>query len=93
MEKVFPQQLKLFKNQWVLVLSGKAGCGKDHLAKYFSLKLKDGTVKGFRIGDVCKKLYAKANGLDANRLINDRPFKELHRKGLTEFHDKAVQED
>lgn len=75
----------------VILLSGKRFVGKDAV-KEILLKLSDNSV-GLSLADECKRMYAEANNLDSNRLINDRKYKEIYRNGLTKFYKQSLIEN
>ncbi len=73
--------------EWVLLLSGKRGAGKDYLAEALHGVLGE-RVRLIRIGAVTKAMYADRAGVSLERLLRDRAFKEQHRAGLTALYDE-----
>ena len=83
----------------VIVFCGRRSVGKDWLAEITKAVLEemmtisqgDNDAVGIaRISDSTKREYAasyQSGGVDANKLINDRQYKELHRKALTDFYN------
>lgn len=73
-------------------LSGKRGAGKDTFAKI----LKSSSDKVFEIKSLAesfKRLFAQHAGLDFERLMNDRDFKEQHRVQMNKFFEEANKAD
>ena len=75
----------------VLVLvSGKRAVGKDFISDLLKSlmveKKKELRVIRVALGNINKKLYAKSIGIDYDRLLNDRVFKESHRIAMVAHH-------
>jgi phosphomevalonate kinase len=90
----------LSKTQLLLLVSGKMGSGKDFICNKLFETLSSRTttdsavqIKLFRIGNVTKCLYGKKFNVSVDRLINDREFKETHRRGLTDLYEELRSQD
>ena len=82
---------------YFIALSGKRFSGKDYfsalLQKELSLLLPKADVRLVRQADELKKSFANINGLDVERLISDRVYKELHREEMTKFYTNSLEKD
>ncbi|KAF5595128.1 phosphoribosyl transferase domain protein [Fusarium subglutinans] len=79
----------------VILVTGEHGAGKDFCADIWSTVFK---VHGYSsrvvsISEETKRKYAAATGADPDRLINDRPYKEQHRKAIYDFFKKKLMAD
>lgn len=87
--KKTPAQAKL-----ILLVTGESCAGKDHCADLWRSAFSADTYKDLRaqtvsISDDVKHEYASATGVDLERLLHDRTFKEQHRPALSKyFHEK-----
>jgi adenine phosphoribosyltransferase/phosphomevalonate kinase len=85
----------------VVIFCGRRCVGKDWLAnialKCLNRLIDDETgtqVAMARISDETKRAFAEENlGVDANKLIYDRSYKEKYRKPLTAFYNKMKVRD
>lgn len=78
----------------IVLVTGLHGAGKDHCAglwvSAFTGRADGNNNKGISaravsISDATKREYAAATGADADRLLEDRAYKEEHRPALTAF--------
>ena len=82
----------------ILVITGESGVGKDYCATNVWAPMFNTCAPGFpntrviSISDAIKREYAAATGLDFNRLLQDRAYKEQHRKALTAFFQDQLQQ-
>ncbi|CCT74494.1 related to adenine phosphoribosyltransferase [Fusarium fujikuroi IMI 58289] len=60
----------------VILVTGEHGAGKDYCAG---------------ICEVTKRKYVAAKGFDLVRLLNDRPYKEQHRKSPNDFYKSQLE--
>ena len=76
-------------------MSGKRYAGKDTVANFMkrSFESRGRRCKLLSIADSCKIDFAKLNGLDADKMINDREYKELHRNDLTDYYRSVIETD
>ncbi|KAF4958337.1 hypothetical protein FGADI_2503 [Fusarium gaditjirri] len=79
----------------VVLVTVEHGAGKDYCAAIWSAVLK---VHGYSsrvvsIREVTKKKYAAATGADPDRPINDRLYKEHHRKSMNDFYKNQLKVD
>ena len=79
----------------IVLISGKRAVGKDFIANVINSALIDHgfTVHRTALGNINKKLYAESAGIDVNRLMNDREFKESHRVAMVQHHTNRNQVD
>jgi len=79
----------------LLLMSGKRACGKDFVASILVEELEAAGVSVHRValGSVNKRAYAERMGIDAQRLMNDRAFKEEHRIAMVQHHTDRNAED
>jgi phosphomevalonate kinase len=85
----------------VVIFCGRRFAGKDWLAAIvrdtLGALLRDASgenVSVASISDSTKYAYAKETpGIEADRLIQDRAYKERHREGLTAFYERKKSQD
>jgi hypothetical protein len=74
--------------QVIFLVTGESCAGKDYCADVWASKLSafDPNVHTVRVASISEAIrieYAKATGLDMERLLCDRGYKEQHRQALT----------
>lgn len=79
----------------LVLLSGKRASGKDYVANLLDKAFSE---RGFKVcrtalGNINKQVYANLVGIDVERLLNDRAFKEEHRVAIVEHHTKRNSDD
>lgn len=71
-----------------IVISGKRGVGKDRFARELLQVLPNAVIQS--LANTFKRIFAREQGLDADRLISDRAYKEQHRAAMNasfeQFH-------
>lgn len=79
----------------LILFSGKRAVGKDHIANLLNDTLSKQGLKVCRtaLGNVNKQAYAQKVGIDVNRLMTDRAFKEEHRVAMINHHTQRNAED
>ncbi|KAF5624528.1 phosphoribosyl transferase domain protein [Fusarium sp. NRRL 52700] len=77
----------------VVLVTGEHGAGKDYCADVWStvFKVYGHSSRVVSISEVTKRKYAAATGADSDRLINDRLYKEQHRKSISEFYKSQLK--
>lgn len=87
--------MSMMKRLHVFLLSGKRYAGKDTVANFMkrSFESRGRRCELLSIADSCKIDFAKLNGLDADKMINDREYKELHRNDLTDYYRSVIEHD
>lgn len=90
----------MFGSKVIIIISGKRYSGKDTVADIIMTYLNDwnfllefNSLFRIAIADTCKRNCGRDKGLDAERLINDREYKEIHRNTLTEYLYSEVKKD
>ncbi|KAL4885688.1 hypothetical protein BJY04DRAFT_231107 [Aspergillus karnatakaensis] len=80
----------------IILVTGESCAGKDYCANLWASAFiasgKDLTARVVSISDVTKREYAAATGVDVDRLLRDREYKEQHRSALTEFFQDQVRD-
>lgn len=74
-----------------LLISGKRCVGKDYLANF--LKMVNNDLEIMHLGYYPKLEISKIHNLYINRLLNDRKYKEIHRKDIIELANSKRHED
>ena len=79
----------------LILISGKRCSGKDYFTNKFLSKIKSDGHEGMRVAfaDGCKEGYALASGADAQRLMQDRDYKELHRDEMTKWYHETADKN
>jgi len=81
----------------LLSFSGKRAAGKDFVGGVARAELERGVTgcKTLRLAfsDQCKREFAMVRGLDFERLMHDREYKEIHRAEMTAFYERCVAID
>ncbi|KAI1021092.1 hypothetical protein LB503_009982 [Fusarium chuoi] len=79
----------------VILVTGEHGAGKDYCAGVWSavVNAHGYSSRVVSISEVTKRRYAAATGADPDRLINDRLYKEQHRKSLSDFYKTQMKGD
>lgn len=77
----------------VIGLSGKRGSGKDFFGtlfkKYLETEIQERVKTETKsLANAFKAVFAEHAGLSFERLMDDREYKELHRKQMNEFFTK-----
>ncbi|RAL59880.1 hypothetical protein DID88_000507 [Monilinia fructigena] len=85
------------KQKLIILVTGCSGAGKDYCADIWVsaiIKHTRGkfTARSVSISDATKREYARATGVDLNRLLSDRAYKEQHRPALTKFFQDQVRQ-
>lgn len=81
----------------ILLITGKSGAGKDHCAKFIASVITSHIGTGLQttvlsISDETKQEYSEATpDVDLDRLLNDRSYKEKHRRALTKFYNQQLK--
>ncbi|KAF5550895.1 phosphoribosyl transferase domain-containing protein [Fusarium napiforme] len=90
-----PLTLSGLPQKLVILVTGEHGAGKDYCADIWSavFKAHGYSSRVVSISEVTKRKYAAATGSDPERLINDRHYKEQHRKSLHDFFKKKLKAD
>ncbi|KAF5569479.1 higher eukaryotic phosphomevalonate kinase [Fusarium phyllophilum] len=90
-----PLTLSGLPQKLVILVTGEHGAGKDSCADIWSavFKAHGYSSRVVSISEVTKRKYAAATGADPERLINDRHYKEQHRKSLNDFFKKKLKAD
>lgn len=77
----------------IILLSGKRYTGKDTVANIIKEVCPDKKIECIAMANQCKILFARKEKLDADRLINDRAYKEQYRDKLTAFCLSTLEMD
>ncbi|XP_066910277.1 uncharacterized protein [Clytia hemisphaerica] len=79
----------------LVLISGKRASGKDYIANKINVALQQANLNVHRaaLGNINKELYAESVGIDVNRLLTDRAFKERHRIAMIQHHANKNEED
>ncbi|KAF5648860.1 phosphoribosyl transferase domain protein [Fusarium sp. NRRL 25303] len=79
----------------VVLVTGEHGAGKDYCTGVWSavFKAHGHSSRVVSISEATKRKYAVAKGVDPDRLINDRLYKEQHQKSLTDFYKTQLKGD
>ncbi|KAG5793044.1 hypothetical protein H9Q69_007918 [Fusarium xylarioides] len=90
-----PLTLSGLPQKLIILVTGEHGAGKDYCADIWSavIKAHGYSSRVVSISEVTKRKYAAATGADPDRLINDRHYKEQHRKSLSDFFKKKLKAD
>ncbi|SCV47399.1 related to adenine phosphoribosyltransferase [Fusarium fujikuroi] len=77
----------------VILVTGEHGAGKDYCAGIWSavFKAHGYSSRMVSISKITKREYAAAKGADPVRLLNDRLYKEQHRKSLNDFYKSQLE--
>jgi len=83
------------KRRVCILVSGKRASGKDYAASVLKPALEAVGLRTVRcaVGSINKRIYAAKVGIDAQRLEQDREFKEMHRVAMVEHHKGRNKED
>ena len=80
----------------LVLISGKRGVGKDYISDLLrSIMVEDEGLRVHRtaLGNMNKRLYAESAGIDLDRLMSDRAFKESHRIAMVAHHTEMNKRD
>ena len=80
------------RNEIVLLLSGKRFAGKTFICNRIETKLDENNIsyKRFNHADQMKKIYCDSTGADLGLMLNDRKYKEDHRREITVMYQKIL---
>ncbi|KAK8857231.1 phosphoribosyl transferase domain protein [Apiospora arundinis] len=79
----------------IVVVTGKGGAGKDYCADRWACvfnRQRRIRVKVSNISENTEREYAIEAGVDPNRMLHDRVYRELHRPALTKFFEAQLRE-
>ncbi|KAH8822027.1 phosphoribosyl transferase domain protein [Xylogone sp. PMI_703] len=81
----------------ILLVTGESCAGKDYCADvwasmFTTCTYKSLTARVVSISDATKREYAAATGVNLNRLLWDRAYKEQYRAALTKFFQDQVRQ-
>ncbi|KAK8032567.1 phosphoribosyl transferase domain protein [Apiospora arundinis] len=79
----------------IVVVTGKGGAGKDYCADRWACvfnRQRRIKVKVSNISENTEREYAIEAGVDPNRMLYDRVYRELHRPALTKFFEAQLRE-
>mmetsp|Transcript_50333 Transcript_50333/g.93064 ORF Transcript_50333/g.93064 Transcript_50333/m.93064 type:complete len:224 (-) Transcript_50333:16-687(-) len=81
----------------LIAVSGKRASGKDYLSTLIleevQKKIAGVKLKRLAFADQCKHEFAAREGLEVEKLLGDREYKEKHRARMTEFYLQTVASD
>lgn len=89
-------ELQSSKQIIAILFSGKKNVGKDYLAELliqYAWEAEGLHSAAFACADSCKLEFSQCAGLDFNRLINERNYKEQHRVAMTIWYHRAITEN
>jgi len=89
--QVLEKPVELFHNTLVVMVSGKRCSGKDTISEHIRKQLiaSDYNCEVTHFADAFKKLFCEQAGLDLNKMLTDRVYKEQHREKMTEFYNAS----
>ncbi|KAF5671342.1 adenine phosphoribosyltransferase [Fusarium denticulatum] len=90
-----PLTLTGLPQKLVVIVTGEHGVGKDYCANIWSAVFK---VYGYSslvvsMSEATKRKHAAVKGADPDRLINDRLYKEQHRRSIIDLFKKRLSAD
>lgn len=90
-----PLPLKPMEPGLIILVTGDSCAGKDYCAENWAdvFNRCSKTARVASISDTIKWEFAAAAGVDLDRLLGEREYKERHRPGLTAFFHDRVREN
>ncbi|KXH38505.1 hypothetical protein CSIM01_05630 [Colletotrichum simmondsii] len=90
-----PLPLRPIEPGLIIVVTGDSCAGKDYCAKIWGdfFNRCGITARVASISDTIKREFSAVAGVDLDRLLSDREYKEKHRPGLTAFFHDRVREN
>ncbi|KAF4450411.1 phosphoribosyl transferase domain protein [Fusarium austroafricanum] len=89
-----PLSQALLPQKLIVLVTGEHGAGKDYCADLWASELKAHGYSSLSISisEVTKREYAKATGVDPDRLVQDHAYKEQHQEKLDAFYQDQLKE-